>query len=82
MLSFVVPLSALSVLPQTLLLLALHVHVVANARLFPVDPGAFVLASVFPDESAFAVSLILHELADVLFAVWPDQMPMTVHFVV
>lgn len=58
------------------------VLVVARARLLAPDPASFVLPPVFPDEFTLSVALVFLELADVLLAVGPYKVPLTVHLIV
>ena len=79
--AFIKPFLALSVQPNTFSLDARRVFVKADPALFAFDPTAVVLATVFPDELALSVTLILFKFTDILLAIRPDQVSMSVHFV-
>ena len=70
-----------AILPLTLLGNSIFTDVSANTVLFSCFPLTDVLSSVSPDESALALSLIIHEVSFTLLAIFPSEHTVTIHFV-
>jgi hypothetical protein len=68
--------------PSPLLFRATVITVIANPRLLPIYPRAFVLSSILPNKATFAVTFILLKVTDVLLAIRPDQVTVSMHFVI
>ena len=58
------------------------VQVVADSALFSTEPATLILTAILPDKAALAMTLVLLEFTLILFAVGPDKVTKTVHFVV
>jgi hypothetical protein len=69
------------VFPDPLQKQAIFLPELALSMLFAFVPAALVESFVLPVKFAVAVALVLLELALVLFAVRPDQVPLTLHLV-
>lgn len=69
-------------MPKSFALSSVVVAVVSNAALLTIYPGAFIFATIFPNELTFAMSFVLLKLTNILLPVSPGQMTFAVHLIV
>lgn len=69
---FVEPLDLFAIFPEAWFLLSIDADVRSSTVLLACFPLADILASVGPAESAMSLTLIVYELALILFLVFPD----------
>jgi hypothetical protein len=69
-------------MPSTFTLYSIIIAVVTGTTLFTLHPATCVLATIFPNEASLTMPLVFLELTYILFAIRPNQMAMSMHFII
>lgn len=70
-----------SILPLTLLLMAVLAYINPDAVLFACFPIPDVLSPISPNELSLSLALVIDKIAFILLAVLPSQDSLAIHFV-